>query len=112
VRTQSDLAPGSGLRVSAATGDLDALETALKARFLGGQAPEALLGALATARQVRLLDALVDQVAAISDLPGEAPPELAASLLQGTWGLLLRLTGEDRAETSLDELFSGFCLGK
>ena len=112
VRTQSDLAAGPGLRVSAATGDLDALEVALKARFLGGQAPEALLGALATARQLRLLDALVEQVGAIRDLPGEAPPELAASLLQGAWGLLLRLTGEDRAEASLDELFSGFCLGK
>ncbi|HXC17781.1 MAG TPA: tRNA modification GTPase [Holophagaceae bacterium] len=112
VRTQSDLAPSPGLRVSAVTGDLDALETALKMRFLGGQTPEALMGALATARQIQLLDALVDQVAAIRDLPSGAPPELAASLLQGAWGLLLRLTGEDRAETSLDELFSGFCLGK
>lgn len=112
VRTQSDRVPGTGLRVSAATGDLDALEAALKARFLGGQAPEALLGALATARQIRLLDALVEQVEAIRALPMNAPPELAASLLQGAWGLLLRLTGEDRAETSLDELFSGFCLGK
>ena len=40
------------------------------------------------------------------------PPELPASLLQGAWGLLARLTGEDRAERTLDELFSGFCLGK
>lgn len=112
VRTQSDLAPSPGLRVSAATGDLDALEAALKTRFLGGQAPEALLGALATARQIRLLDALVEQAEAIRGLPAAAPAELAASLLQGAWGLLLRLTGEDRAETSLDELFSGFCLGK
>jgi tRNA modification GTPase len=58
------------------------------------------------------LDALTDQVEAITNLPLDAPPELAASLLQGAWGLLLRLTGEDRAEASLDELFSGFCLGK
>ena len=41
-----------------------------------------------------------------------APPELPASLLQGLWGLLARLTGEDRADTALDALFSGFCLGK
>ena len=112
VRTQSDLAPGTGLRISALTGDLDALELALKARFLGGQAPEVLLGALATVRQVRILDALAEQVVAIGTLPPGAPAELAASLLQGAWGLLLRLTGEDRAEASLDELFSGFCLGK
>jgi tRNA modification GTPase len=112
VRTHSDLAPGFGLRVSATLGDLDALEGALKERFLGGQAPETLLGALATARQIKLLDALVEQVGTIRDLPEEAPPELAASLLQGAWSLLLRLTGEDRAEASLDELFSGFCLGK
>lgn len=112
VRTQSDLAPGSGLRVSARTGDLDALESSLKARFLGGQTPEGLLGALATARQMRLLDALREQVAAVGTLPPEAPTELAASLLQGAWDILLRLTGEDRAEASLDELFNGFCLGK
>lgn len=112
IRTQADLAPGAGLRVSATRGELDALEVALVDRFLGGQAPEVLLGSLATARQIQLLDALVGQVAALGDLPEEAPPELAASLLQGAWGLLVRLTGEDRAEASLDELFSGFCLGK
>lgn len=70
------------------------------------------MGALATTRQVRLLDALTDQVRSVIELPVDAPPELAASLLQGAWGLLLRLTGEDRAETSLDALFQGFCLGK
>lgn len=112
VRTLADLAPGDGLRVSAAAGDLDALEQALKHRFLGDQAPEALWGALATARQLRLLDDLVEQLEALRRLPSGAPPELAASLLQGAWGLLLRLTGEDRAEASLDELFSCFCLGK
>jgi tRNA modification GTPase len=112
VRTLADLGPGEGLRVSALRDDLDALEHALKDRFLGDQAPDALRGALATARQLRLLDALVEQGMALADLPVEAPPELVASLLQGAWTLLLRLTGEDRAEASLDELFSGFCLGK
>lgn len=112
VRTQSDLAPGAGVRVSVPAGDLDALASALRNRFLGDQAPEALLGALATTRQLRLLEALSDQVVALGTLPGGAPPELAASLLQGAWALLLRLTGEDRAEASLDELFHGFCLGK
>ncbi len=112
VRTQCDLAPGVGLRVSATTGDLDALETALKARFLGTQAPEALLGALATARQLQVLNALVEQVDTLGGLPEGVSPELPASLLQGAWGLLLQLTGEDRAEASLDVLFRGFCLGK
>lgn len=112
IRAQADLAPGSGLRVSVREGDLDALEDALKARFLGGQAPDALRGALATARQLRLLDALATQMEALSGLAQGAPPEVVASLLQGAWGLLLRLTGEDRAEASLDELFGGFCLGK
>ncbi|HTL99437.1 MAG TPA: tRNA modification GTPase [Holophagaceae bacterium] len=112
VRTLADLAPGAGLRVSAATGDLSDLEQALIQRFLGNQAPEALLGALATARQLRILDALLEQVDLVLQLREGAPPEMAASLLQGAWSLLLRLTGEDRAETSLDELFSGFCLGK
>ena len=112
VRTHADLAPGEGLRVSAPKGDLDALEGALKHRFLGDQAPEALLGSLATARQLRLLEDLAEQARALVDLDPGAPPELVASLLQGAWSLLLRLTGEDRAEASLDELFQGFCLGK
>ena len=43
--------------------------------------------------------------------PG-CPPELVASALQGMWGLLAALTGEDRAESALDQVFSGFCLGK
>lgn len=112
VRTQADLAPGEGLRISAASGELDALESALKARFLEGQRPEALHGALATARQQELLEALLAQVETLRELPTGAPPEVLASLLQGAWGLLKRLTGEDRADTALDQLFSGFCLGK
>lgn len=112
VRTQADRADGPGLRVSVPSGDLDALERALKDRILGGRSPESLQGALATARQLRLLEALAAQVDLIAGLDPSAPPELAASLLQGAWSLLLRLTGEDRAETALDELFHGFCLGK
>ena len=45
-------------------------------------------------------------------LEDPCPPELPASALQGLWGLLARLTGEDRAETALDQVFGGFCLGK
>ncbi len=111
-RTFADAAPGAGLRISAATGDLAALAVALRERFLGGRAPEACLGALATARQRGLLGELVLQLDALLLLEAGAPPELAASCLQGMWGLLARLTGEDRAESSLDEVFSGFCLGK
>ncbi len=104
--------PVGALIISAATGDLGALEGALKARFLEGQSPEALLGALATSRQRELLEDLVHQMDLVMDLPQGCPPELPASLLQGAWGLLARLTGEDRAESALDQVFSGFCLGK
>ncbi len=112
VRTFADQAGGEGLRISAPDGNLEPLGRALRERFLGDVSPEACLGAMATARQRSLLEALTLQVEALLDLEPGGPPEIAASLLQGLWGLLLRLTGEDRAEASLDEVFSGFCLGK
>lgn len=114
VRTMGDLASGNsdGVVVSAQTGDLRALAAALRAWFLGGLAPEAVLGALATTRQRELLEELIEQAELIRDLPAQAPSELAASALQGAWGLLARLTGEDRAESALDQMFNGFCLGK
>ena len=112
IRTFGDQAATPSPAISALSGDLDALEALLKARLLGGLAPEACFGALATDRQGALLDDLVRQLDLLLALaPGE-PPELVASLLQGAWGLLARLTGEDRADTALDALFSGFCLGK
>ena len=112
VRTFGDQVATAGPAISALLGDLDALEAILKARLLGGLAPEACFGALATDRQGALLDDLVRQLDLLLALTPGDPPELAASLLQGAWGLLARLTGEDRAETALDALFSGFCLGK
>lgn len=112
VRTFADRAAGSGLRVSAPAGDLEALARALQSRFLGDLAPDACLGALATGRQRALLEALTAQAEALLLLEPGGPPEITASLLQGLWGLLLRLTGEDRAESTLDEVFGGFCLGK
>ena len=114
VRNQCDLGggPAAGPCVSAATGDLEPLAQALRQRFLGDLAPDACLGALDTARQRGLLEELAEQLAWVQRLEAGAPPELAASLLQGAWGLLARLTGEDRAETALDQVFSGFCLGK
>jgi tRNA modification GTPase len=98
--------------IAAHRGELDALEAALKDRLLGGLAPDACLGALATERQGALLDDLARQLDLLAELEPGGPPELPASLLQGAWSLLARLTGEDRAERTLDELFSGFCLGK
>ncbi len=98
--------------MSARTGDLDGLEALLRERLLGGLAPDACLGALATARQVELLEELGRQADLLLGLEAGCPPELPASLLQGAWGLLARLTGEDRAESALDQVFSGFCLGK
>jgi tRNA modification GTPase len=113
LRNQADLTPGEGsLRISAATGDLSALEGLLTSRFLDGLAPEACLGALATERQRALLQELALQLELLFQLPDPCPPELPASILQGLWGLFARLTGEDRAESALDALFSGFCLGK
>jgi tRNA modification GTPase len=67
---------------------------------------------MATERQRVLLDELVLQMELLFQLEDPCPPELPASTLQGLWGLLSRLTGEDRAETALDQVFSGFCLGK
>ena len=112
VRTFADLGETPGLAIAANRGELDALESALKARLLGGLAPEACLGALATERQGELLADLTKQLDLLLDLDAACPPELPASILQGAWGLLARLTGEDRAESALDALFSGFCLGK
>ena len=117
VRTMGDLpaaraVPPGSVVVSAETGELEALEATLKDRLLGGLAPDACLGALATGRQGELLEDLARQLDLLLGLEPGCPPELPASLLQGAWGLLARLTGEDRAESALDQVFSGFCLGK
>ena len=112
VKTFADLNSVPGVAVAANLGDLDALEVALKERLLGGLGPEACLGALATDRQIELLEELDRQMDLLLGLEAGGPPELPASILQGAWGLLARLTGEDRADSALDALFSGFCLGK
>lgn len=112
VRSFSDMAEVPGVAIAAHRGELDALEAILRERLLGGLGPDACLGALATERQGALLDDLVEQLDLLVALTPDCPPELPASLLQGAWGLLARLTGEDRAESALDALFSGFCLGK
>lgn len=115
VRTFADLVDGhegEGIRVSAIQGRLEPLEAALKNRFLGGFAPTACLGALATQRQRELLLEMSFQMDLLFRLEAGCPPEVLASTLQCLWTLLARLTGEDRAESSLDQLFSGFCLGK
>ena len=114
VRNQADLGggPAPGPCISVLSGDLEPLAAALRERFLGGLAPDACLGAMATRRQRELLDELVTQMDLLLSLEAGTPPELAASVLQGAWGLLARLTGEDRAESALDQVFAGFCLGK
>lgn len=114
VRNQADLggAATADPCISVPAGRLEPLARALRERFLGGLAPDACLGALSTRRQRELLDELVLQMELLFQLHAGAPAELAASALQGAWGLLARLTGEDRAESALDQVFSGFCLGK
>jgi len=113
VRTFGDRGGAQGgIVVSASTGDLLALELALKDRFLGPLALDACLGAMATQRQRELLFELLIQADLMLGLPESCAPEVVASALQGMWALLARLTGEDRVESTLDEVFSGFCLGK
>lgn len=112
VRTFGDRLQLPGGTIAAPLGELDHLEAELRERLLGGLGPDACLGALATERQADLLDELSRQLDLLLALERGCPPELPASLLQGAWGLLARLTGEDRAETALDALFGGFCLGK
>lgn len=114
VRTMGDLVSEkpAGVVVSALKGELRELESALVARFLGELCPDACLGALATDRQRELLNELTAQLDLLIQLEPGGPLELAASALQGFWGLLMALTGEDRAESTLDQVFSGFCLGK
>jgi len=112
VRNQCDLAESDGICISALNNILEPLEYALKQRFLGEFAPEACLGALATERQRELLADLIQQMNLIAELHDYCPAELPASVLQGAWGLLARLTGQDRADMALDAMFSGFCLGK
>lgn len=113
VRTFADrVAVAGGIQISAARNDLGSLAAALQSRFLGPHAPDACLGAMATQRQRELLGELVTQAHLLLELPAECAPELVASALQGMWGLLAHLTGEDRAESALDQVFGGFCLGK
>ena len=114
VRTMGDLAAHkpAGPVVSVLHSDIGELEEALKERFLGKLSPDACLGAMATGRQCELLGELATQVELVLLLEPGCPPELVASTLQGMWGLLAALTGEDRAESALDQVFSGFCLGK
>lgn len=112
VRNQCDLGVSPGICISAVDGNLSALEEALKQRFFGEFAPDACFGALATARQRSLLTELIHQAELILGICSNTPPEIPASLLQGAWGLLAKLTGEDRADMALDAMFSGFCLGK
>jgi tRNA modification GTPase len=112
VRSQSDLAECGGVRISAIVNDLKSLEQALVQRFLGEFSPDACLGSVATERQRDLLGELIVQMSLIADLPETCLAEVPASLLQGAMTLLCRLTGEDRADLSLDAMFSGFCLGK
>ncbi|MBL0312197.1 MAG: tRNA uridine-5-carboxymethylaminomethyl(34) synthesis GTPase MnmE [Holophagaceae bacterium] len=114
VRTMGDLPAqvSEGPVVSAIKGDLVSLQEALIERFLGDLSPEACLGAMATARQRELLEELIAQQELFFRLESGCPPEVVASTLQGMWGLLAALTGEDRAESALDQVFGGFCLGK
>jgi len=98
--------------ISVINGELDSLMKVLRERFLGEFAPDMCLGAMATKRQRELLFELIAQIDILFSLEIGSPSELIASTLQGAWGLLMRLTGEDRVDSTLDKLFSEFCLGK
>lgn len=115
IRNQSDLDVNIHCTepcISAINGDLDALTKVIQEKFLNELTPDLCLGAMATRRQQEILNELITQIEMLLLLKIGSPAELIASMLQGAWGLLTDLTGEDRADSTMDWLFSKFCLGK
>lgn len=98
--------------ISSVNNNFNALVEVLQKRFLGDLSPDMCLGALATKRQREIVDEIIFQLEMISTLNNQSPSELAASALQGIWKLITDLTGEDRVDSTLDHIFSTFCLGK
>lgn len=90
----------------------DELQQALENRFLGGHRARELHTSFWRDRHLQLLLNIQEALWALLNAPLGAPTEIYASALQGAWRHLCRLTGSDPAESSLDELFSRFCLGK
>ena len=115
IRNQADLDVDTHCtepRISAISGDLGALTKVIQEKFLNELTPDLCLGAMATRRQQEILNELITQIEILLLLKIGSPTELIASTLQGAWGLLTDLTGEDRADSTMDWLFAKFCLGK
>ncbi len=91
---------------------LQELQDLLQRRFLGKHRAHELRPAFWRERHLQLLLNIEEALKIVVEAPATAPSEIYASTLQGAWGHLCRLTGSDPAESSLDEMFKRFCLGK
>jgi len=109
LHAKADLDPtGEGLHVSAKTGEgMDALVEALCAAA-GRILPQAGDYALSRRQRAALARAAV-AVREAADLDDEI---LVGECLRQALGALDELTGRSTTEAVLDELFSGFCIGK
>lgn len=88
------------------------LQQALHNRFLGHHRAQDLHTSFWRDRHLQLLLNIMEALRILDSAPSEAPSEIYASALQSAWRHLCRLTGADPAESSLDEMFKRFCLGK
>lgn len=106
VGSKADLQPGTGLRISAQTGDgveelLDIVYNALRLKA-------ACSGLIGHKRQA---EALQRAYAALDDI-GMMAAELVAESLRQAASELAAVVGIIGAEDYLDEIFSSFCIGK
>jgi tRNA modification GTPase len=108
------LGPARVAAVSALTGQgMPALEAAIEAAALGGDARAQRDPALMTARQEASLYAALEHVrAALSALAAGLPPDLVAIDVRAALDHVGEITGEAVGEALLDEIFSRFCIGK
>ena len=110
VATKADLGAGAGdgaLPVSARTGEgLEALRGAIVARVADGL-DAGSFGALPRQRE-----ALLRAAAALDEIGGETPAEVAAAGLREALHALGEITGETATEELLERIFSSFCVGK
>lgn len=106
VISKSDLHSGSGIRISATTGEgvaelLDLVYDRLKMRAAG-------TGLIGHKRQAEALERALNALRFSPELPSEL---IAESLRQAALDLAA-LVGKIGAEDYLDEIFSSFCIGK
>lgn len=112
VLAKSDIRAGSGLRVSARTGEgLDALVAAIAQRLV---LRSGLAGTVTRERhRIAIVTAIGAMELARAEVVGkEAQVELAAEELHRAIRALDSLVGRVDVENLLDEIFASFCIGK